>query len=89
MGITPYNMENEMINSERLSMETAPTDGEHIMGIYGNEECVTCWSDNPVCMLGSRGGSCPPGWATCGDETDNNLPMDAPDFWRPLRTSKA
>ena len=43
------------------------------------------WSDRPVCMLGSRNGGFPPGWATghhCG--TDYNLPVDPPRLWRPF-----
>lgn len=60
----------------------APTDGTEIIGKYGDNECLIVWSDNPVCMLGSRCGSFPEGWATGMGETDSNLPMDEPDAWR-------
>jgi hypothetical protein len=63
---------------------TAPRDGTQITGIYADGNEVTMyWSERPVCMLGSINGGFPPGWATCGDKTDFNLPLDEPDFWRP------
>lgn len=65
-------------------MEDAPMDGTSIIGLYDDCEAAIKWSKRPVCMLGSRNGGHPPGWATDGSETDNNLPMDAPKAWRPL-----
>lgn len=67
-------------------MEQAPKNGETIIGNYGTiekpETALICWSQNPVCMLGARNGSFPPGWATPPEaDTDTNLPMDAPNYW--------
>lgn len=65
------------------NLEDAPRDGSSIIGLYeDDEECAIMWSDNPVCMLGSRCGSFPEGWATDGTETDYNLPMDPPIAWK-------
>ena len=64
-------------------MTEAPTCGKTIIGDYGDgEECRIFWSDRPVCMLGSRCGGFPEGWATDGTETDYNLPVDVPIQWR-------
>lgn len=65
------------------SMEDAPRDGTPIVGLYDDgEEAIIRWSDRPVCILGSRNGGYPPGWATAGNDTDYNLPMDIPKAWR-------
>ena len=62
---------------------TAPKDGTEIIGINDDgEEYNVFWSQRPVCMLGSRCGGFHAGWATCGNETDYNLPIDAPNFWK-------
>jgi hypothetical protein len=64
-------------------MDEAPKSGETIIGYYGGgEECRIFWSDRPVCMLGTRCGGFPAGWATDGSETDYNLPVDEPIQWR-------
>lgn len=73
----------------RSDMENAPRDGTEIEIGYlvGNEidACVAMWSDRPVCMLGPRNGGFPEGWATgFSSHADTNLPLDPPDFWRPL-----
>lgn len=67
-----------------LPMEDAPRDGSSIVGLYDDGEAVIMWSERPVCMLGSRCGGYPAGWATNGDGVDRNLPMDAPKMWRPF-----
>lgn len=67
------------------TMDSAPKSGITIEICYdseGKETCLACWSDRPVCMLGSRNGGFPPGWATAGDECDKNLPLDPPVMWR-------
>lgn len=66
-----------------LNMESAPRDGTSIIGLYEDGVAVIRWSERPVCMLGERCGGYPPGWATCGSETDSNLPMDDPKAWHP------
>lgn len=63
-------------------VDTAPTDGSTIIGLYPDGECEIFWSDGPVCILGPRCGSFPEGWATCGGDTDHNLPVDPPIKWR-------
>jgi len=66
------------------NMNEAPRDGE-IEGLHSSGEVsLMFWSDRPVCMLGQRNGGFPEGWATCGPETDYNLPLDADDLvaWR-------
>lgn len=72
-------------------MATAPKDGSTIEVTYdaeGKETCLACWSQNPVCMLGPRNGSFPPGWATPIEaECDTNLPLDPPLMWRPYLTN--
>lgn len=68
-------------------METAPRDGTEIEVIEGG---TVFWSERPVCMLGSRNGGFPPGWATGHNSgTDYNLPVDPPTHWRPLQASEA
>lgn len=72
-----------------LPIETAPKDGTVIEVNYGTadnpqEVCTAFWSDKPICMLGPRNGTFPPGWATSGYECDKNLPLDPPNFWRPI-----
>ena len=68
-----------MINN----INTAPKDGTTIIGVWDDgEEFLMFWSERPVCMLGSRNGGHPPGWATAGDNVDSNLPVDEPPFWR-------
>jgi hypothetical protein len=69
-------------------IETAPKDGSTILFNYGTleepEEALATWSDRPVCMLGSRCGGFPPGWATpFGGDTDPNLPLDPANYWKP------
>lgn len=67
------------------SMVSAPRDGSTIVGLYEDGECNAYWSDRPVCMLGSRCGGFPPGWAVPhGEDADFNLPLDPPLAWRPL-----
>lgn len=67
-----------------LPIEDAPHDGSSIIGLYDDgDEAAIMWSDRPVCMLGSRCGGYPAGWATDGTDTDYNLPMDTPKAWRP------
>lgn len=75
-------------NYKWQTMDTAPKTGEAIEISYGDgsdekDNCLTRWSDNPICMLGPRNGSYPPGWATSGPEVDSNLPLDPPKLWRP------
>lgn len=72
-----------------MPIETAPKDGTEIEVNYGTPEkpedvCEAFWSQRPVCMLGNRNGGFPPGWATTGNKTDKNLPLDPPKYWRPL-----
>lgn len=70
-------------------IETAPKDGTEIeMLTVDNEVVRAVWSERPVCMLGSRCGGFPPGWATpFPGDTDPNLPLDAGTHWRlPLST---
>lgn len=64
-----------------LEIEYAPLD-EEIIGKYDDGEATIIWSENPVCILGARNGSFPAGWATAGGETDDNLPMDEPEFFK-------
>lgn len=63
-------------------LDSAPRDGTTIEGLYAEGPALIRWSERPVCMLGSRNGGYPPGWATTGGQTDENLPMDAPMAWR-------
>lgn len=64
-------------------MDDAPKDGTEIYGFYGDgDTAFIFWSDRPVCMLGSRNGGFPEGWATCGADIDYNLPMEEPLGWR-------
>lgn len=81
------NIQNKEIMSTWQSMDTAPKDGTVIEIGYGecnpDEVCEAVWSERPVCMLGNRNGGCKPGWATpYGGDTDSNLPLDPPNFWR-------
>lgn len=62
-------------------MDAAPKDGTTIVARYEDGPSRIRWSQRPVCMLGSRCGGFPPGWATDGSETDGNLPMDPPQGW--------
>lgn len=68
---------------------TAPKDGSEIEVAYDNDlesTSTAIWSDNPICMLGARAGSHPPGWATGPNSgTDFNLPIDPPTHWRPIQ----
>lgn len=79
-----------MKNNEWQPIATAPKDGTIIEinytdgGNAPNEICLAVWSERPVCMLGSRNGGFPPGWATAGGQTDNNLPLDEPICWREI-----
>ena len=70
--------------ADNSDIETAPRDGETIVGIYDDHEALIFWSERPVCMLGSRCGGFDPGWATDGTETDYNLPVDPPLSWKPV-----
>ena len=64
-------------------IETAPMTGEHVIGIYSDgSEAGMFWSERPVCMLGLVNGGFPAGWATDGSDTDYNLPLDEPEYWR-------
>lgn len=69
-------------------MKDAPRDGTVIIGLYDDGEALITWSKCPVCMLGTPHGTFPPGWATAGNDTDRNLPMDEPKAWRPLQPDK-
>ncbi len=71
-------MNTKVIDSNTLKTEinTAPRDGTNIIVVHSDGETSEAfWSDRPVCMLGSRCGGFPPGWATSGNETDYNLPI--------------
>lgn len=59
-------------------MDTAPK--TTIIGLYEEGPMKITWSDRPVCMGGPTV-SYPPGWATSGIYTDDNLPMDPPTAW--------
>ena len=80
-------MNRQMLAMMKFMMEkikSAPRDGTTIIGIYGDEEALIFWSERPVCMLGASTGGFPAGWATAiGGETDFNLPVDEPDYWKP------
>lgn len=81
----------EQMAVEWKSIDTAPKNGETIVANYGTidkpETALICWSERPVCMLGPRNGSFPPGWATtCESDTDNNLPIDPPNYWTEYTT---
>ncbi len=67
-----------------MNIKDAPKDGETIIGIYdGGDEELIFWSDRPVCMLGSRNGGFPEGWAIAPEsDCDTNLPTDEPVSWR-------
>ena len=64
---------------------TAPKDGTPILvadNQEGGNETGAVWSERPICMLGSRNGGFPAGWATDGSVCDSNLPLDPPAFWK-------
>lgn len=67
-------------------IESAPKDGTKILGKYSHDGSVVemFWSKRPVCMLGNINGGFPAGFATCSLDTDYNLPLDTPDFWKGL-----
>lgn len=74
-------------------MDTAPRDGSTIELAYdedGKETCLAMWSEKPVCMLGPRNGTFPPGWATPIEaDCDTNLPLsDPPLMWREWKGEK-
>ena len=75
-------MTNKTESTQWQTMETAPKDGTTIIGLYDEGESGIFWSDRPVCMLGSRCGGFPEGWATDGSDCDYNLPMEEPLKWR-------
>lgn len=63
---------------------TAPRTGItiEVCNQVGEEPWLACWSDRPVCMGGPTVYR-PPGWATPVDgDTDSNLPLDEPVWWR-------
>ncbi|NDV51512.1 hypothetical protein [Salipiger sp. PrR003] len=73
----------------RDDVENAPRNGDEIEAGYqeGNQIFMDyiVWSERPVCMGGNRVGGQPPGWATgMSSNADTNLPVDPPDFWRPV-----
>lgn len=77
-----------MADSVWREMSSAPKDGEVIEVNYGSLDepdiCDAVWSARPVCMLGNINGGHKPGWATPhGGDTDSNLPLDPPNYWRP------
>lgn len=65
----------EQMAVEWKSIDTAPKNGETIVANYGTidkpETALICWSERPVCMLGPRNGSFPPGYERPGDEGKN------------------
>jgi hypothetical protein len=63
-----------------MDISTAPRDGTEIIGIYDEGEFQIFWSDRPVCMGGPTV-MLKPGWATCGQGVDYNLPMDWNECW--------
>ncbi len=77
-------------NDDWQPISTAPKTGTTIEVSYGDgsneaDNCLAFWSEHPVCMLGSRCGSYPPGWAVAPECTaDTNLPLDTPELWRPF-----
>ena len=76
-------MDKQKISERRKIIASAPKSGDQIIGIYEDgAEVKMFWSDRPVCMLGNINGGFPEGWATCGEETDYNLPLDEPKYWR-------
>lgn len=80
-------VDKDIMNRVWQPMNTAPKDGSTIEANYGTiqkpETALICWSQKPVCMLGPRCGTFPPGWATSIEgDTDNNLPMDESNYWR-------
>jgi len=75
------------ISNEWQPITTAPKSGITIEVSYGDgtdesDNCDAFWSDRPVCMAGNQFGGCKAGWATAGDKTDKNLPLDEPLLWR-------
>ena len=65
------------------NMKLAPKTGTTIYGLYEDGTIIDIfWSERPVCMLGPVNGGYPEGWATGGDDTDYNLPMDEPLAWK-------
>jgi len=78
----------QLIDKIWQPMETAPKDGTTIEVCFddnGEETCLASWSERPVCMLGSRCGGFPPGWATTIESnTDSNLPLFEVIKWRPV-----
>lgn len=73
-------------DTEWKPIGTAPKSGITIEVSYGDgsdesENCLAFWSERPVCMGGATV-MIPAGWATAGNETDKNLPLDEPKLWR-------
>ena len=66
-----------------MSIDSAPKDGRTIEIRYGDgSKCLAFWSERPVCMGGPMVFQ-NPGWATAPEsDTDTNLPLDEPNFWR-------
>jgi hypothetical protein len=79
----------------RDDWDNAPRDGTELEfgDVSGDGEMsvsIAMWSDRPVCMLGSRNGGYPPGWAVgYSEDTDTNLPVDQSGFWREIRDTDA
>lgn len=76
------------VDDEWQLIGTAPKSGITIEVSYGDgsdesENCLAFWSKRPVCMGGATV-MIPAGWATAGNETDKNLPLDEPKLWREI-----
>lgn len=64
--------------------DNTPRDGRWIVGVYDDPdigEDVIGWRDERWCILGAPQGSFGPGWV--GRDCDE-LPVDAPQGWKPL-----
>ena len=75
------------VEEELQPMSTAPKDEEIL--VFYKEDLDTGvpaeWSSRPVCMAGNINGGSRPGWSTgASGECETNLPLDPPDYWKPL-----